>query len=464
MSTRTLETDYLVVGCGAGGMAFTDTLIDACDADVIMVDRHHAPGGHWVESYPFVRLHQPSAFYGVNSLPLGRQTIDASGLNRGFYELASGPELCAYYDRVMREHLLASERVRYFPMCEYASGYRFASRLSGEEYRVKVRKSLVDARYLESRVPASYAPPFDLEPSVRCVPVGELPRVAAAPDGYVIIGGGKTAMDACVWLLETGVPPEDLCWIKPRESWLLNRAYYQGGDLVGQTYEGFSFVTEAIAQGGSVDEVFARLEAEDWVLRVDQEVAPAMFKGATVSEAEIGQLRRIENVVRLGHVRHIGRDRITLDDGEIPTGPGYLHVHCAAPGLNHSPAVALFGDGRITPQSIRFAQFTFSAALAGFVEATHESAEEKNRLCPTHAYPNRPADLVRGLFLQVQAELNWAEAPDVHEWVQASRLNPLRDLPPHLNEPRVQEATRRFGEFQVAAFGNMERLSAGMEA
>ncbi len=75
MATRKLEADYLVVGCGAAGMAFTDALIDACDADVVMVDRRHAPGGHWLEAYPFVRLHQPSAYYGVNSLPLGSETM-----------------------------------------------------------------------------------------------------------------------------------------------------------------------------------------------------------------------------------------------------------------------------------------------------------------------------------------------------------------------------------------------------
>ena len=35
------------------------------------------PGGHWNDAYSFVNLHQPSAFYGVNSLPLGanRQTF-----------------------------------------------------------------------------------------------------------------------------------------------------------------------------------------------------------------------------------------------------------------------------------------------------------------------------------------------------------------------------------------------------
>ena len=102
MATKTLETDYLVVGCGAAGMAFADSLLTDCDADVIMVDRRHAPGGHWNDAYPFVRLHQPSAYYGVNSLPLGSETIDTHGSNKGFYERAGATEICAYYDRVMQ--------------------------------------------------------------------------------------------------------------------------------------------------------------------------------------------------------------------------------------------------------------------------------------------------------------------------------------------------------------------------
>ena len=73
-------------------MAFTDALIADSDATVVLADRRHAPGGHWNDAYPFVRLHQPSAFYGVNSLPLGHDRIDESGLNAGFYEQASGPK------------------------------------------------------------------------------------------------------------------------------------------------------------------------------------------------------------------------------------------------------------------------------------------------------------------------------------------------------------------------------------
>jgi cation diffusion facilitator CzcD-associated flavoprotein CzcO len=67
----TLETDYLVVGAGALGMSFVDSLIAHSDVDVVMVERLHRPGGHWLAAYPFVQLHQPSRYYGVDSTPLG---------------------------------------------------------------------------------------------------------------------------------------------------------------------------------------------------------------------------------------------------------------------------------------------------------------------------------------------------------------------------------------------------------
>ncbi len=130
MTRKRLEADYLVVGSGAMGMAFTDVLMTECNASVVVVDRHHQPGGHWNDSYPFVRLHQPSAFYGVNSRPLGSNTIDATGWNQGLYELATGNEVCAYFDQVMQQQLLPTGRIEYFPMCEYQGGRRFRSRVA----------------------------------------------------------------------------------------------------------------------------------------------------------------------------------------------------------------------------------------------------------------------------------------------------------------------------------------------
>ena len=71
MRQSVIEVDYLIVGAGAAGMAFADSLVTETKSTIAIVDRQHRPGGHWTNAYPFVRLHQPSAFYGVNSRPLG---------------------------------------------------------------------------------------------------------------------------------------------------------------------------------------------------------------------------------------------------------------------------------------------------------------------------------------------------------------------------------------------------------
>ena len=110
------QTDYLVIGTGAVGMSFVDTLLDETDANIIMVDDRHLPGGHWNDAYPFVRLHQPSHFYGVASTPLGSGRIDESGPNKGYFELASGSELKHYYHALMEDVFLPSGRVKFFPM------------------------------------------------------------------------------------------------------------------------------------------------------------------------------------------------------------------------------------------------------------------------------------------------------------------------------------------------------------
>ena len=89
-------------------MAFADALMAECDADVVMVDRRHCPGGHWNDAYPFVRIHHASACYGVNSTVLGTDSIDQTGPNAGFYERSTAAEICAYYQRVLDEVLLPS--------------------------------------------------------------------------------------------------------------------------------------------------------------------------------------------------------------------------------------------------------------------------------------------------------------------------------------------------------------------
>ena len=172
-----IETDYLIIGSGAVGLAFADTLLDETDAHITFVDRHGKPGGHWNDAYSFVTLHQPSAFYGVNSMPLGAARIDTVGVNKGFYELASGPEVSGYFDRVMNQKLLPSGRVSYHPMCDYIGDDRFVSILSGEETTVTVRKKTVDATWYNTRVPSTQTPRYRVAEGVRLVTPNALPQL-----------------------------------------------------------------------------------------------------------------------------------------------------------------------------------------------------------------------------------------------------------------------------------------------
>jgi cation diffusion facilitator CzcD-associated flavoprotein CzcO len=77
-----VDADYLVVGDGATGMAFTDALVDHANVRVALVDRRHNPGGHRLDAYPFVRPHQASAFYGVASTLLGGGRVHACRARR----------------------------------------------------------------------------------------------------------------------------------------------------------------------------------------------------------------------------------------------------------------------------------------------------------------------------------------------------------------------------------------------
>lgn len=462
--SEVIETDYLVVGAGAAGMAFTDSLLTHSDATVTMVDRRFAPGGHWNDAYPFVRLHQPSAFYGVASTPLGGDAVDRSGLNAGFYELASADELRAYYARVMQEQFIPSGRVCYFPGCEYlgeaTDGHRFTSRLTGATHEVHVGRKLVDTTYLEGRVPATSPPPFEAADGVRCIAVGDLPRLAQRPERFAVVGAGKTALDGCVWLLSQGVPAASIRWIKPREGWWLNRRFHQPHAYLPDFYAGVGMQLQAMAQAGSVDDLLTRLESEGFFLRVDTAVTPTMCHGAILSEVELGLLRGIDDVVRLGRVRSIERDRIILDGGTVPTDQDTVHVHCAAPGLARPALRPIFEPGRVTVQPIFWGFASYQFALLGVVEATIEGEDEKNGLCPPIAYWDTPADYLSSFLMALASERRRATYPALDAWARQTRLNPLGAIGAWREHPTVVQARERIRHYGPQVAANAGRLLA----
>jgi hypothetical protein len=428
-----------------------------------MVDRRHRPGGHWLDAYPFVSLHQPSAYYGVNSRTLGADRIDESGPNAGFYERATAAEISSYFNNVLEEHLLPSGRVRFFGMCDYRTespdGHHFVSLITGESTTVKVRRKLVDATYIESSIPSRHTPSFDIDPDARLIPPNDLVNMSEAASGYTVLGAGKTAMDTCNWLMDEGVAPDRIRWIRSRDAWITERAYMQPLELVGGSYMQLQARwVEAAAEADSGEDFAHRLDAHGAFVRLETGVEPGVYRGAILSALELESLRRIENVVRLGRVRRIGTDRVTLEQGSIATDPGQVYIDCTAAGVRATVPRPIFEPDRITLQLVTIGMVPWSMATLGVVEASRSDDAEKNRLCPPLTFGGRMSGLLDLSYAGISGLTLRSAEPDLAAWNEGSRLNPGRGAADYMDDPQTQSAFALLIENIGPALSNLEQL------
>jgi hypothetical protein len=457
---RELETDYLVIGGGASGMAFADTLVAHSDAEVVIVDRRHGPGGHWHDAYPFVRLHQPSAYYGVESRPLGNDRIDEHGPNAGFYERASAADICDYYSRVLDETLLPTGRVRFLGLSDHRGEGRVVSLLDGTETTVTARRKVVDATYMQPEIPARHTPGFTFGAGVAVIPPNALVDISEPPDRFTVIGAGKTAIDTCVWLLDQGIDPDRVRWIRGRDPWQFDRTFTQPLDLVGSYIRLQACWVEAAAAATDGYDFAHRLEEAGIFLRLDPAIEPLAFRGATVSAREIDVARRIDDVVRARRVHHIGRTSIGTDAGEVAASPHDLYVDCTAAGVPPSAARPVFDGGQITIQFVAVGFLPWSAATIGFVESTELPDDEKNGLCQPVVFSGDIADLPELAYAAMRGQVARVRHELVGPWNAATRLNPARALLDHIDEPGVAESLTSAIEHTREALENLKRLAA----
>ena len=148
-----------------------------------------------------------------------------------------------------------------------------------------------------------------------------------------------------------------------------------------------------------------------------------MYRCATVTQAELAQLRRIRDIVRLGHVQRVEADQLVLDGGTVPTSPGTLHVDCSADGLARRPVVPVFQGDRLTLQSVRTCQQVFSAAFIGHVEAAYDDEATRNELCTVIPHPDDDVDWLRTTLAQSLNQARWAADAALTQWLGQSRLD-----------------------------------------
>jgi len=290
---------------------------------------------------------------------------------------------------------------------------------------VRARK-IVDATVSNTTVPSRRQPNYAVAPRIVCIPPNDLPRLVRQEASYVIIGAGKTAIDSCCWLLGNGANPDSICWIMPRDSWLLDRKNFQPGqEFFLANVRSLANQVEALAVAETIEQVFAGLEVRGEWRRIDPSITPTAYHCAIVSDGELSELRRIRNIVRLGRVTRIDATRIVLQRGEIPTRADVLHVDCSAPGIPPSNEKPIFLSDRITLQWVRMCQPAFSAAFIAHVEASYQNDLEKNRLCTPVPTPQEPVDWLRMMAADMANRYHWSKDEGLRGWMSQSRLDHL---------------------------------------
>ena len=465
------ETDYLVIGAGATGLAFADTLLQESSAHITLVDRQALPGGHWNDAYPYVTLHQPSAYYGVNSMPLGSGRIDSHGPNAGLHELATGAEVCSYFQQVMQHRLLPSGRVHYLPATQFngieGGVARLVSLIDGASTAVAVRRKLVDASHFTPDVPATTPPPFAVAEGVRLATPTQLSQLGtrgqATPSGFCILGAGKTAMDAAMWLLARGVSPTRMHWVMPRDAWLVNRLGTQPGeDFFMHSIGGIARQMRALAEAHDVDDLFLRLEAAGQMLRFDRSQTPRMFHYATLSEGEVQALRQITQVIRQGRVLAIEPEALVLEQGRVALPAGLLYVNCTASAVRPRASLPIFEPGKITPQLVRAPLITFSAAVCAYVEVHCASDAEKNALCTPVPFPRGLAGYITATLVGQANQQRWKDDKALRDWMRQTRLDGFGRLTSQVSRDDTEKMVvlAELRQQMGPALANAQRLRA----
>lgn len=400
------ETDYLIIGAGAMGVAFADEIFSRNDKlTITLVDRREAFGGHWVDAYEYVKLHQPAAFYGVNSLELGN----------GGTNLSSKEEILSYYQKVY-EKFQASGRVTFYPAHEYLGNNQIAPLDEPENIsEIKIRRKLVDATYMKVEVPATHAPKFMVDEGVPLVPLNDLIEEYKKWERFCVVGNGKTGMDAILFLLEKGIDPDKISWVAPNDSWLFNRSHTYIRLVTKELLTHADFMVNA----SKPDDVFLEMEKRGGILRLDKDVLPTKWRCATVSESELHQLQRIKHIIRLGRISRITKAEIQLEKGNLPYAEGTLFVNCTADGLAKRTPKPIFSGKEITLQAVIFCQQVFSAAIIARLELASLSDRQRNKVTPV-PHPEVKDDWPTVYFASIR-NLLWLNRY-LPLWMRRSRL------------------------------------------
>jgi len=467
-TTETLQCDYLVVGAGAAGMSFVDTILtEHPSATVVIVDQNSQPGGHWTKAYPFVKLHQPSCWYGVNSLTLGKHLNRKGNEIYDVNDRATGAELLEYYQTV-RDTFEASGRVR----CFFDATYKFDETRSKHTIVVMSNTSTTSHRFTVNcgklvtvtsgvTVPSMREPLIPVDESASFVPPNDVPSSVKSGkySNYIVFGNGKTGVDAITNLLvEQNIHPSKITWVISRDVWYWLR------ESMKDCHKMMNSFGQKMVSAKSVKKGFLTLEAKGLLVRLDPRRSyPEVCKSAVIDSNDLTAIRSIQNVVRMGRATSIEPNKIVLDSGSIKfSSHDTLLVDCMVEsdqiyGYTFDENFTIFEPERINlGPVIATTNPCFSSAIIAFLECAIDGKDDeaKNGCCyflrGKHALSANPDSVVGSVYMNAKTNEALMKVKGGPKFFMNSRTNQF--APMHYKGGMLHFLWTMFGPKQMHKF------------
>ena len=384
-------------------MAFIDTLLtELPDAKVILIDKRAVPGGHWVDAYGFVQLHQPSLLYGVASKQLEGNWFNLMlrKWTLPWNHRASKDENVNYFEAVVNERK-SKGQLQFYPNCQYdfdqdiegndGNVHHFSSVDGKTNYSVKVGVKLINGVLGECKIPSQCPVEFPVDPSVTIQTPNKLyddyvNRIKKKQDSgkkYIVLGAGKTGMDTVVYLQRTmRVKPENVYWVISNDVWMISRESGSGP---------WEWPKALLKHNQDKNKASLDLEAKGGFVRLDKSIQPTKFRFPVIGKDELALLRKVpkENVLRRGRVSSITTDKSTSNvfigfaDGRdpwkmsAPIDDDLVFLHCACPGpFNGNVVDELFISDKELDLYLLFAPpVSISMSTLAYLEASRHKGE-----------------------------------------------------------------------------------------
>mmetsp|Transcript_8464 Transcript_8464/g.10702 ORF Transcript_8464/g.10702 Transcript_8464/m.10702 type:complete len:367 (-) Transcript_8464:166-1266(-) len=251
--------------------------------------------------------------------------------------------------------------------------------------------------------------PFPIHESVIAKPVNGLTEEIKSGkfEKYLVIGAGKTGIDAIVHLLQNNIDPDCISWIISRDVWYIIRdKNFPTSDIDCQSGVYYKWITKSLLdpffKADSIIDYYVNMEKHGSFARLDPNLPyPKVFKGPTIDTDELKMIRSISNVVRLGRVTSITNEEVVLQAGRIPfSSEDTLVVDCMAfdfygyHDIGRDFKIFRSNSIHLGPPTHVFNP-SLTSSILGYLESKFHDDDAKNRFC---YFPYRKYDQEEDCF------------------------------------------------------------------